>query len=204
MDVARRVSPRRGVIILFAPLGRPCAVSPTVKKATTVLTSTPMSRAVGVSCSGRAHCDAKDVPIGGGCTVASPFGNNVADGKNCKTIHKVERVFCDEGSCKVLSCKDGYKVSRSHDSCVQPRLERVREVRGGQVHDVDSLLSLIVGHGLFVKGYDLVSAKERLNVSVKVFSVDHVLEVLLGEKAIIDEILDLIHLKARLELDVSV
>lgn len=59
--------------------------------------------------------------------VASPFGNNVADGKNCKSIPNVDKVQCD-GSCKVLSCKNGYEVSRSHDKCVKPRLERARQV----------------------------------------------------------------------------
>ncbi|KAF9652487.1 hypothetical protein BDM02DRAFT_3075260, partial [Thelephora ganbajun] len=59
-----------------------------------------------------------DVESCGGCTVASPFGNNVADGKNCKAIPNVEGVSCHQGTCKILSCKNGFKVSRSHDSCV--------------------------------------------------------------------------------------
>jgi len=66
----------------------------------------------------------------GGCTVPSPFGNNGASGKNCKTIPNVDKVLCDNGTCKVLSCKNGFKVSRSNDSCIQPRLNRVRNARG--------------------------------------------------------------------------
>jgi len=67
----------------------------------------------------------------GGCVVASPFGNNVADGKNCKTIPNVDEAVCDAGTCKVVSCKNGLNVSNSHDSCVMPRLDRVRQVRSG-------------------------------------------------------------------------
>lgn len=68
--------------------------------------------------------------VGGGCTVASPFGNNVADGKNCKAIPNVDQVLCDGGTCKVLSCKDGFYVSPTHSSCVKHRINRVRKTRG--------------------------------------------------------------------------
>ena len=158
-------------------------------------------------CSRCAHCDTKDMVSGGGCTVASPFGNNVADGKNCKSIPHVEKVLCDNGSCKVQSCKRGYKVSRSEDSCVQPRLDRIRQVPDVQVPtdvdslqiptDVDSLLALIEQQRLFIEGFDLDAAKEKLDVVLETFDVDSALEVLLIEKAFIEAYV-LAQLKARL------
>lgn len=56
--------------------------------------------------------------LGGGCMVASPFGNNVADGKNCRNIPHVKDVDCNDGSCVVTSCKDGYEPSSTKDGCV--------------------------------------------------------------------------------------
>ena len=53
--------------------------------------------------------------VGGGCTVAiSPFGHDMAEGKNCKAIPNVDDVLCDGGGCKVLSFKDGFWVYCRH------------------------------------------------------------------------------------------
>ena len=152
--------------------------------------------------SGRACilCGTEDMSLGGGCTVASPFGNNVADGKNCKSIPHVDKVQCDNGSCLVLSCKDGYNVSRSYDSCIQPRLERVRQVRSGDIIDV--VLNLLFREGLLVAGLDLVSVRQKLVVIVKVLDGDHVLQALLDLKLIVG-FNDLVKLKARLGADLA-
>lgn len=50
--------------------------------------------------------------------VASPFGGNVADGRNCRGIPHMKDVDCKGGSCVVISCKDGFKPSPTKDSCV--------------------------------------------------------------------------------------
>lgn len=49
---------------------------------------------------------------------ASPFGNNVADGTNCRTIPNHKEVECNDGTCVVTSCQDGYEPSSTGDSCI--------------------------------------------------------------------------------------
>ena len=125
VEVLRRLSKGQSAAILLAMLARPCVVS-TVERVTTVLISAPTLRAVSYFSLAVLHCDTDNGTSGGGCTVASPLGNNVADGKNCKTIPNVVEVECDIGTCKVISCKKDYLVSSSQDSCVKARLDRVR------------------------------------------------------------------------------
>jgi len=202
MDAAPKVSLGGSAMVLLALLERPSVASLTVMRVMIVLISRAILRVVSdlvlvlfivILSNG--------MTVGGGCTVASPFGGNVADGKNCKDIPHVEKVLCDNGSCKVLSCKSGFIVSDSHDSCVKARLNRVRRAQG--VGIIDEVLGLLVRQELLVRGFDILAAKEDLLASVQVLDYDHVLKALLAEGAIVG-ITDLLKLKEVLGLGVSV
>jgi len=200
-DVARRVSPGEGATTLSVLLARPCVVSPTAGKVMIVLISQPMLRVVSDLALVVRIAILRTGIVGGGCTVASPFGGNVADGKNCKTIPNVEKVLCDSGTCKVLSCEHDFKVSRFNDSCVKLRLDRVRQARGVEI--VDEVLDLLVHEHLLVDAFDVIAAKQRLLADVEVLDCDHVLQALLLEGAIVG-IHDLPELKKVLGLGGSV
>jgi hypothetical protein len=134
---------------------------------------------------------------GGGCTVASPFGGNVADGKNCRGILNVGDALCDNGACKILSCKSGFKISTSGDGCVDP----LDNVQGAVV--IDQALALLVPSQLLIPGFDIVAAKNRLLLVVQVFDYDHVFQALLLEGSIV-KVQNLLELKHALGLDASV
>jgi len=187
------------VITLPAPLERPYVVSQTVETATIVLISGTTPRVVNLFFSRCAHCGTEGWIVGGGCTVAPPFGG-AAGGKNCKDITNVDDVTCDNGACKVLSCKNGFKVHTSGDSCVKPNLRR-RQAR--VVGVIDEVFSKLVHSHLLVPGFDIVTAKQQLLLTVKVLDYDHILEALLAEDAIIG-IHDLAKLKEALGLGPSI
>ncbi|KIJ62252.1 hypothetical protein HYDPIDRAFT_61617, partial [Hydnomerulius pinastri MD-312] len=54
----------------------------------------------------------------GGCVKASPFGSPSTGGVNCRGIPQVDDVTCEENSCIVHSCKDGYMVTPANDWCI--------------------------------------------------------------------------------------
>ena len=199
--VARRAAPCADVISKLALLARPCVVSLTVKRAMIVLISIPTLRAVSYFALAVPIAMLRTGNIGGGCTVASPFGNNVADGKNCKSIPDVDQVLCNGGTCKILSCKQGFKVSSFGDACVKLRIDRVRQVRGVGV--VDEVLNLLVHEHLLVDALDIVGIKQRLLSDVKILDYDHILQALLLEGAIVG-VSNLLELKERLGLDSAI
>ena len=133
---------------------------------------------------------------GGGCTVASPFGGNVADGKNCWGILNVGDVLCDNGACKIISCKSGFKISTSGDSCVDP----LDNVQGAVV--IDQVLALLVPSQFLIPGFDIVAAKKRLLLVVQVFDYNHILQALLLEGSVV-RVQNLLELKNALGLNAS-
>ena len=109
-----------------------------------------------------AHCDTDNGTLGGACTLASPFENKVA--KDCKTIPHADKVICAKGTCKVQSCKDGYEVSSSQDSCVKPRLNRIRDDTSD---GIDKFLASLDSMHLLPNGTDTDSIKAFLLTSVE-------------------------------------
>ena len=122
--VVRRVSRGLDVTNLLALLVRPCVVSLTVGEVLIVSTPSLMRRVVSV-CSGYLHRGAERKTVGGGCTAGSLSGTNVAKGKNCKAIPNVDKVLCDRGACKIISCKDGFDPAGDH--CVKSGLNGARK-----------------------------------------------------------------------------
>ena len=174
-------------------------VSPTMEAVTTALILRVMPGTVRVFFSRCVNGETEGWIVGGGCAVAPPLGG-AAGGKNCKDIANVDSVICDNGACKVLSCKDGFKVPASNDRCVNPSLRR-RQARGVEV--IDEVLDKLIHAQLLVPGFDVAAAKQHLLLTVKVLDYDHILGALLSEHAIVG-ITDLARLKEALGLGAPV
>lgn len=141
--------------------------------------------------------------IGGGCTVGlgSLSGNNVVNGKNCKGIPNVDDVLCDQGTCKVLSCKGDFDPSPAGDSCLRRRLNRVRQTRSVEV--IDDTFDRLTRLKLLVNGFDIVFAKAQILAGLSILDYNHVLQFLLDQRAIVGAP-SLFQLRNFLGLDASV
>ncbi|KAL0948028.1 hypothetical protein HGRIS_010653 [Hohenbuehelia grisea] len=53
----------------------------------------------------------------GGCAIS--YGNGVATGRDCSSIKGVSGVSCVQGSCRVHSCRVGYRVADNGSDCVE-------------------------------------------------------------------------------------
>jgi hypothetical protein len=147
------------------------------------------------------HYDTEGRALGGGCTIAPPlaFGNNVANGKNCKALPNVENVICRQGTCEVLSCKAGFEVSDARDSCVKAGPNRFRKARGVEV--VDQAFDLLISHNLLVSGFDVATSKAEIIAAGSILNYDNILQALLLQHAVVG-VTNLQPLKAKLGLAV--
>ena len=131
-----------------------------------------------------AHCDADTGTSGGACTVASPFEDKVA--KNCKTIPHVDKAICAKGACKVQSCKDGFDVSPSQDSCVGHRLNRIRDATSDCIDKILAFLDSVHLLG----AVDVASLKQWLLDNFQECDLDAILNALVSKGVIIDKTFD--------------
>lgn len=121
--------------------------------------------------------------LGGGCTVASPFGNNVADGTNCKALPNVKDADCDRGSCLVSSCEDGFTVSTTRDSCVKAPANRVRNTADAAI--ISDCFNRLQRNGLLTPGFDIGAAEKQILAEVLVITYGNVLQWLILQGAVI-------------------
>ena len=180
-DVVRSVLPRDRITGLLAPLARPCAVSPR-GRASTALTPSAIQRVVSVFGSDTGTGMLRAKLLGGGCTVASPFGNNVADGTNCKALPNVKDAGCDHGSCVVRSCKDGFNVSKTGDSCVKAPANRARNTADMAI--IDDCFNRLISHDLLVPGFNIVVGRNDILATVLVLTYNNVLQSLIDQCAV--------------------
>lgn len=182
--VARRVSPSLNATRILALLARPSAASPVVETALIVLTLALTRRAVSVFCFSRyLRYGSEGSTVGGGCTVGSPLGDNVANGKNCKALPNVDQVSCDNGACTVISCKGDFDVSPQKDGCVQRGIKRVRKTRGAEV--VDDVFDRLVSHKLLADWFNIAAGKAKIFATISVLNYNNVLLFLLNQNAIV-------------------
>ncbi|KAF9788434.1 hypothetical protein BJ322DRAFT_632612 [Thelephora terrestris] len=142
----------------------------------------------------------KDSESCGGCTVAPGPGKS-ASGTNCKSIPNIKDVRCNSGTCEVISCKSGFKVSPTGDSCVKAPVNRARDAQGEGI--VDDCFARLQRFNLLVPGFDIVAAKAKILSIFSILSYGNVLQYLLLQGAVL-EITDLLGLADILGIDLTV
>jgi hypothetical protein len=111
--------------------------------------------------------------------------------RNCNDIPNVLDVVCNQGTCDVLSCKAGYTVSPTHDSCVQtgatpqaqpqtqPQTQPQAAPRDAPAPTVDDVLGMCLKQQLIVGFTDLAPLKQALGPQIEALDIDSLLQLLI-------------------------